>query len=221
MLSLIPCTTRKWSVCIHGNTLRGCPHLLLGNQCLGRVTKCCCVHTLSNRYVKSCVHSYSLSPCRTPFWNMSLATNTKQWTAEELTKTICTQGLGTHFFARVHWRSRKCPNSSVATWLKGVFTLVPMPSEYRTRVPCPSTKFERCVTCSGLLLQKVLCHSHKSKFIWCCLILRKGRNELTETWKIRAVLFPFDRSVIRYSHCPGPFSFPPDTWMVLNLMQSF
>lgn len=139
MLSLIPCTTRNWSVCSHGNTLRGRPHLLLGNQCPGRVTKCCCVHTLSNRYVKSCVHSYSLSPCRTPFWNMSLATNTKQWTAEELTKAMCTQGLGTHFFARVHWRSRKCPNSSVATWLKGVFTLVPMPRStalgYRALAP--------------------------------------------------------------------------------------
>ena len=128
-------------------------------------------------------------------------------------------GTSAHLFARVHWRSRTCPNSSVGTWLKGVFTLVP--SEYRTRVLCPSTKCERCLTCSGLLLQTVLCHSQNSQFIWYCLILRKGRNELTETWKIRAVLFPFDRSVIRYSHGPGPFSFPPDTWMVLNFATEF
>ena len=195
MLSIISCTTRKWSVFSHGNTLRSCPHLVLGNQCLGTGTKCCCVHTLSSRYVKSCVHRYPISPCQTSFWNMSLATNTKKWNAEELTKTMCTQGLSAHFLARVHWRSRTCPNFSVGTWLKGEFTLVP--SEYRTRVPCPSTKCDRCLTCSGLLLQKVLCHSQNSQFIWYCLILRKGRNELTETWKIRAVLFPFDRSVIR------------------------
>ena len=29
------------------------------------------------------VHSYSISPCRTPFWNKNLAASTKQWTAPE------------------------------------------------------------------------------------------------------------------------------------------
>ena len=36
-----------------------------------------------------------------------------------------------------------CPNSSVGTWKKGVFTLVP--SEYRTRAPCPGIKYKRCL----------------------------------------------------------------------------
>ena len=31
--------------------VRGCSHLMLGNQCLGTGTKWCCVHTLSTRYL--------------------------------------------------------------------------------------------------------------------------------------------------------------------------
>ena len=50
---------------------RSCPHLVPGNQCLGTGTKCCCVHTLSTRW--DCVHSYSISPCHTPFWNLTWA----------------------------------------------------------------------------------------------------------------------------------------------------
>ena len=34
-----------------GGCLRGCPHLVIGNQCLGTGTKWCHVHTLSTRYV--------------------------------------------------------------------------------------------------------------------------------------------------------------------------
>ena len=36
---------------IHHPYLRGFPHLMLGNQCLGTSTKWCCVHTLITRYV--------------------------------------------------------------------------------------------------------------------------------------------------------------------------
>ena len=32
------------------------------------------------------IHNYSISPCQTPFWNMSLAVTTKQWTARNLQK---------------------------------------------------------------------------------------------------------------------------------------
>ena len=31
--------------------VRGCPHLVLGNQCLGTDTKWCCVQTFSTQYV--------------------------------------------------------------------------------------------------------------------------------------------------------------------------
>ena len=34
-------------------SIRGCPHLVPGNQCLATGTKWCCVHTLSTRYVTS------------------------------------------------------------------------------------------------------------------------------------------------------------------------
>ena len=43
------------------------------------------------------VHSYSITPCHTPFGNMSLAVSIKQWTAPEQTKTVCTQGEDVHF----------------------------------------------------------------------------------------------------------------------------
>ena len=65
----------------------------------------------------------------------------KQWTAPELTKTMCTQGPSAHFSAWV--QGRPCLNSSLGTWKKGVFTF--MPSEYCTRAPCLGTKCERCL----------------------------------------------------------------------------
>ena len=99
-----------------------------------------------------CVHSKSILPSQTPFWNMSLVARTKQWTAPELNKNA------------VHTRTRcplcclstrsrpctrapaPCPNFSVGTWKKGVFILVP--SGYCTRAPCPGTKCECCLTCT-------------------------------------------------------------------------
>ena len=49
----------------------------------------------------NCVHSYSISPCQTPFFkNMSFVTITKPWTLTELVN-VCTQGPGVHFCARV------------------------------------------------------------------------------------------------------------------------
>ena len=46
-----------------------------------------------------CVHCYSISACQTSFWHVSLAASTKQWAAPEL--TVCTQGRGVLFCARV------------------------------------------------------------------------------------------------------------------------
>ena len=86
-----------------------CPHLVPGNQYLD---------TGKNGFeypICNCVHSYSISLWQTPFSNMSLAASTKSWIASEITKTMCTQGPGAHFCARVQ---------------RGVFTLVPC--EYRT-----------------------------------------------------------------------------------------
>ena len=49
----------------------------------------------------NCVHSYSISPCQTPFFkNMSFVTITKPWTLTELVN-VYTQGPGVHFCARV------------------------------------------------------------------------------------------------------------------------
>ena len=49
----------------------------------------------------NCVHSYFISPRQTPFFkNMSFAPITKPWTLTELV-TVCTQGPGVHFCARV------------------------------------------------------------------------------------------------------------------------
>ena len=59
------------------------------------------------------VHSYSISPCQRPFWNMTLAASTQQWTAPDLTKTVCTVRPRAHTSAtRV---PSPCPNSSVGT----------------------------------------------------------------------------------------------------------
>ena len=203
MLSLISCTTR--SVCSHGNTLRGCPHLELGNQCTWVQVQ----------------NGVVFTPWVTDMWSpvfivipfcpakhhsetgMKLATNAKQWTAAELTKTMCTQGPSVHFFPRVHWRSRNVPEflGGYLTKEKGVFTLVPI--EYRTQVPCPNTKCERCLTCSGLLLQKVLYHYQNFHSIWYFFYIKEG-HEKEYSWvkhekftrsrfRLTAVLFVISR----------------------------
>ena len=73
----------------------------LSIHCMGTGPKWCSVHAV--RYpICNCVHSYSISPCQTPFFkSMSFATISKPWMATELTKTMCTQVPGTHFHARV------------------------------------------------------------------------------------------------------------------------
>ena len=53
-----------------------------GNQCLGKGTKWCCVHTLSTRYVTV----YIVNSSQTPFLSWSLAARTKQWTASKVQK---------------------------------------------------------------------------------------------------------------------------------------
>ena len=69
-----------------------------------------------------CVHSYFISLCQTPFWNMSLAASTKPGTAPDLSKTVCAQGPGAHFCAVVQGlvlvlghRPATRPNSSLGT----------------------------------------------------------------------------------------------------------
>ena len=47
--------------------------------------------------IRNYVHSYSISPCRTPFLNKSLAVDCPR---TEI-KTVCTQGTGDHLCARV------------------------------------------------------------------------------------------------------------------------
>ena len=99
--------------------------------------------------IYDCAHSYSISLFQTPFWNMSLAARTKQWTARNPYKYCVPTGTQWALLCRSP-RSRPstrspalCPNSSLGTWKKGVFTLVP--SEYHTRAPCPGTMCERCL----------------------------------------------------------------------------
>ena len=100
-------------------TLRGCPHLVLGNQYLGTGTKWCCVHTLSAQYVTDCVHSHSISPCQTPFWNMNWVARTKQWTARNLQKLLHT-GTRVHFCARAQDRDLALEHrhrARILTWV--------------------------------------------------------------------------------------------------------
>ena len=71
---------------------RGCPNLVPGREPR---------HGYREYPICNCVRSYSISPCQTPFFkNMSFATITKPWTLTELV-TMCTQGPGVHFCARV------------------------------------------------------------------------------------------------------------------------
>ena len=100
----------------------------------------------------NCVHSYSISPSQTSFFkSMSFATISKPRMATELTKTTCTQVPGAHFRARVQGLELVLGHRHrvrILVWVclekKGVFTLVP--SEYRTRAPCPGTKCGGCLT---------------------------------------------------------------------------
>ena len=168
---------------------------------LGTGTKWCCVHTLSNRYVKSCLHSYSILPCQTPFWNWhEISNECKAVDCRRTNENNVHTGTQCPLFPR---RARTCPNSRVGTWLKkkGVFTLVPI--EYRTQVPCPNTKCERCLTCSGLLLQKVLYHSQNFHSIWYFFYIKEG-HEKEFSWvkhekftrsrfRLTAVLFVISR----------------------------
>ena len=72
---------------------RGCPNLVPGREPL---------HGYREYPICNCVHSYSISPCQPPFFkNMNFGMITKRWMATELTKTVCTQGPGAHFRARV------------------------------------------------------------------------------------------------------------------------
>ena len=71
---------------------RGCPNLVPEREPR---------HGYREYPICNCVHSYSISPCQTPFFkNMSFATITKPWTLTELV-TVCTQGPGVHFCTRV------------------------------------------------------------------------------------------------------------------------
>ena len=72
---------------------RGCPNLVPGREPL---------HGYREYPICNCVHSYSISPCQTPFFkSMRFATISKPWMATELTKTVCTQEPAAHFHARV------------------------------------------------------------------------------------------------------------------------
>ena len=75
--------------------------------------------------ISNCVHSYFISPCQTPFWNMSSAASTKPWTAPKLSKTVCAQEPDAHFCALVQGlvlilghRPATRPNSSLGTKIR-------------------------------------------------------------------------------------------------------
>ena len=73
----------------------------LGIHCMVTGPKWRSVHAFKYP-ICNCVHSYSISPCQTPFFkSMRFATISKPWMATELTKTVCTQGPGVQFLARV------------------------------------------------------------------------------------------------------------------------
>ena len=122
----------------HIYNLRGCPHLGPGNQCLGTGTKRCCVHTESTRYSTAYIVTPFLPVSRHFFKIMSLATITKPWTATELKKKRCAHRDPVPTFVPEY------KVSTLGTKKKGVFSLVP--SEWRTRAPCPGTKCERCLS---------------------------------------------------------------------------
>ena len=104
-----------------------------------------------------CSYFESISPCQAPFWNMSLAARTKQWTARNLQKLCAHRNLAPTFVP-----DRECKVETLYSGtftvpefqrkylkkLKDVFTLVP--NKYRTRTPCPGTKCESCLRGQGL-----------------------------------------------------------------------
>ena len=100
--------------------------------------------------IRECVHSYSISACQPPFWNLSLAARTKQWI-----------GLPRTYKKYVHTGTRcplLCPNSrvgihphvlkessaQVAPFLKYIFqkSLEPskLPEDWRMATICPIYK---------------------------------------------------------------------------------
>ena len=87
----------------------------LGIHCMVAGPKWCSVHAVKYP-ICNCVHSYSISPCQTPFFkSMSFATISKPWMATELTKTMCTQVPGAHFRARV--QGLDSGTSTVSPWV--------------------------------------------------------------------------------------------------------
>ena len=112
----------------------------LGIHCMVTGPKWCSVYAVKHP-ICNCVHSYSISPCQTPFFkSMSFATISKPWMATELTKTMCTQVPGAHFRARVQGLEL------VLGHRHRVRILAWVPSEYRTRAPCQGIKCEGCLT---------------------------------------------------------------------------
>ena len=137
-------------------SLRGYPHLVIGYQCLGAGTKWCCVHTLSARYMTVSIVT-PFRPVRRHFETWAYQREQSCGLPGTNKNCVHTETQCPVMYPSTRLRPcRPCtrapvlwPNSSVGTWHKGVFTLVP--SEYRTRATCANTKYER----SGCLLN---CH---------------------------------------------------------------
>ena len=124
---------RVWVEIFFRILLEGCAHLLPGKQCLGTSTKLyrCCVHTLRTRYIT--VHI--VTPFRPVTRNFEQQVQNSGLPQKKPKR--CAHGDQVPYFCP-STRSRPCtqapspfPNSSVSTWKKDVFTLVP--SKYRTR----------------------------------------------------------------------------------------
>ena len=86
------------------------------------------------------VHSYSISPCQTPFWNTILATlvqssgfsqNKQKWSAHrDQVPTLCSR-TRSQLYILEHWH-----HAQIQRWVhekKGVFTL--LPSDYCAQAP--------------------------------------------------------------------------------------
>lgn len=77
---------------------RGCPHMVLGNQCLGTRTKYCFLNSHFVYPIWDCVHSYSILPCQMPFSNMTWAW---QWAVQtEVVDCPRTNKNGVHTVTR-------------------------------------------------------------------------------------------------------------------------
>lgn len=141
--------------------------LLLGAVHTYPGRKWCCVHTLNTWYATTGVDDYSISPCQTPFWNLSLAVRTRRWTAPELTKN----GVLTRTHRPCTRTLALCPNACLGTWSLDVFTLVS--SKYRTRAPCPGT---RCEPCLRFLMCSCCSFSGLWIYVHCNLKQEKGSS---------------------------------------------